>query len=433
MAYLEQVKIQDAVTLYSATIAATGTTTIIDTQYYGSVSIQVAGVIGSSLVAQVEGSNDQSDWDTLLLQSTGELIVIDNINSIDDTFALNTNHRYIRINVAQFTGSPTVTVVGRAGAGPSTADYLTAAFNPGTPLNVKFGVGVKQDNNGALILSDGIPYLLQGSNTFVINLDGYSTIVLQLSSTQTVTTTQSIDGTFWSSSFFGLHSASNLSATPNVAGIWTGPVVGKYLRVVLSGALAGPTQVSVVLKQTPMNGAYFNVGNAPVNLSQHGGTAWQSAGIAGVPAVGGSTAAGGAASAYPFVVAGVDSGAIIRRHFTDALGRLILSPGSYLTGYNPGVGFSATANTNAANAASLGITTAAQSLQNIPALVVQDHTQQDGQSQAELLAQILLEMKIMNQQLYELPKIQNLGMLNPPDTPEQLRSDPTIFNNTNFN
>jgi hypothetical protein len=432
MAYLEQVKIQDGTTLYSGTISATGTTTIVDTQYYGSVSIQVAGAIRSFINAQVEGSNDQSDWDILLLNSTSDVSITDTINSTDDTFTLNTSHRYIRINVAQFTGSPIITIVGRSGTGPNAADKLTAAFNPDTPLNVKFGVGVKQDAFGALILSDGIPYLLQGSNTFIINLDGYSTIILQLSSTQTVTATQSIDGTFWTATSFYLNSGASVSTTPNAAGLWSGPVLGKYLRVVISGAVAGPTQVSVMLKNTPMNSTYFNTGITPVNLVQYSGTAIAGTGTAGQMAVGGVQVAGGAASAFPIAVAGADPGNLIRNIKTDVVGRLALSPGSYLTGYNPGAGFSATANTNAANVASLGIATAQQSPQNIPTLAVQDQTQYEGQSHVELLAQILIEMKIMNQQLYELPKILSLNITNS-DTPEQLRADPTIFNTNNFN
>jgi len=451
MAYLEQVKIQDGETLLALTVAATGPSTVVDTRYYGSLVIQTGGAIGSSITAQVEGSNDLVEWDSVLLNNTSDIAPMDTIKSIDDTYALKAQHRYIRINVAAFTGSPTVNIVGRSGAGPNAADKLTNAFNPDTPLHVAFGATVKQDRFGALILSDGVPYNIFGNRTYLIDLNGYSSIYIHLSGALTVTATQSIDGTSWSACYFGLNSGATLSATPNAAGIWSGPVVGQYLRLVVTGAVAGNMTAAVILKSAPLSAGYFNQGNQPINISQiagaavaaasaqlginmvqHGGTAWQNAGVAGVPAVAGSTQAGGAASAAPIIVAGVDSAAVVRRHFTDALGRFILSPGSYLTGYNPGVGFSATANTNAANIASLGIATAPQSPQNIPTLAVQDQTQYEGQSHVELLAQILLEMKIMNQQLYELPKILSLNITNS-DTPEQLRADPTIFNNNNFN
>jgi hypothetical protein len=58
---------------------------------------------------------------------------------------------------------------------------------------------------------------------------------------------------------------------------------------------------------------------------------------------------------------------------------------------------------------------------------VQDVTQQEGQSQIELMAQILLELKINNQYLYELPRLLATGTQFK-DSPEMLRSEPSIFN-----
>jgi hypothetical protein len=58
---------------------------------------------------------------------------------------------------------------------------------------------------------------------------------------------------------------------------------------------------------------------------------------------------------------------------------------------------------------------------------VQDITQQEGQSQIELLAQILLELKILNQQMYELPRLFATGQVSP-DSPEMLRNEQSIFN-----
>ena len=58
---------------------------------------------------------------------------------------------------------------------------------------------------------------------------------------------------------------------------------------------------------------------------------------------------------------------------------------------------------------------------------VQDVTQQEGQSQIELMAQILQELKILNQQIYELPRLLASGQLSV-DPPEMLRKEPSIFN-----
>ena len=449
MAYLEQVKIQDGATLYSGTISAIGPTTIIDTQYYGSVAIQISGPLGTSIVAQTQGSNDQSDWNALLLNSTGDITVTDTINSVDDTFILKTSHRYIRLNVAQFTGAPLVTIIGRSGTGPNAADNLTAAFNRDTPLQVAFGNGVKQDAFGALILSDGIPFYLNGNNnTYVINLNGYSSIYLHLSGSQTVSATQSIDGTLWSACYFGIHNNNSQTTTPNSAGIWIAPVLGQYLKLVVTGAVATTMTAAVVLKNTPMNAGYYNSGIAPLNLQlissatnntataqlgmtivNYGGTAVVNGGVAGLTGVGGNIGVGVAPTANPVPVGGIDPSGLTRRTLQDANGRTQVISAAY-----PGSTHTYPTTTNilgSNNSFMLGISSQAQSMQNIPTLGIQDHSQYEGQLQIELLAQILLEMKIMNQQLYELPKIQNLGMLNPPDTPEQLRSDPSIFNNIN--
>jgi hypothetical protein len=73
-------------------------------------------------------------------------------------------------------------------------------------------------------------------------------------------------------------------------------------------------------------------------------------------------------------------------------------------------------------------------------LSVQDTTQYEGQTQIELLAQLLQEVKIMNQQLYELPQVLSLALQGPTapqqgpnvqlgDDPFMLRNDSSIFIN----
>jgi hypothetical protein len=57
---------------------------------------------------------------------------------------------------------------------------------------------------------------------------------------------------------------------------------------------------------------------------------------------------------------------------------------------------------------------------------VQDATQFEGQSQIELMAQILLELKILNQQIYELPRLLVTGQ-QASDPPETLRQEQSIF------
>jgi len=82
----------------------------------------------------------------------------------------------------------------------------------------------------------------------------------------------------------------------------------------------------------------------------------------------------------------------------------------------------------------------AGTLQNQPALNVQDTSLFEGQSQIEVLSQILLELKILNQQIFELPRILTIALQGSPvpvpipiiqlgDEPAQMRAEPSLFSN----
>jgi hypothetical protein len=71
---------------------------------------------------------------------------------------------------------------------------------------------------------------------------------------------------------------------------------------------------------------------------------------------------------------------------------------------------------------------------------IQDTLQFEGQNHVELLAQILNELKVLNQQFYELPKVLSLALQGPTapqqgsnvqlgDDPFRLREDSFIFTN----
>lgn len=442
MAYFEQVNLPDAVVLYNNTVMVPTIGPTIDTTGFGNIVVQVH--CESQIQAIMEGSHDELDWFPIYINPLNDFPITDSI-AAEGGYQFKTTFKYIRYNLSYCGGGDgcKFIIVGRAGQGDNASDNIVAAFNPDTPINIAFGNGVKQDKNGALILSDGIPYLLAGANTFLINLDGYSTIVFQLSSTQTVTATQSIDGTFWTATSFGLNSGASLSVTPNAAGIWSGPVIGKYLRVVLSGAVAGPTQVSIMLKNAPMNGAYYNSGITPTNIAhiagavvsaataqlginavQHGGTAWQNAGVAGLPGFGGAVAQGAALTgAFPVLVGGSDAQNAMRRFLTDISGRVVTTAASPYFGANNTNSNSPTAN-SAIPLNTLGAIPA--SYQQSSALNVQDTAQFEGQNITELLAQILLEIRILNQQINELPTAMAFNSLL--DPPDRYRQEPTIFN-----
>jgi hypothetical protein len=57
---------------------------------------------------------------------------------------------------------------------------------------------------------------------------------------------------------------------------------------------------------------------------------------------------------------------------------------------------------------------------------IEDVGQLEGQSQIEILSQILIELKILNQQIYELPRLLVTGQ-QASDPPDTLRQEPSIF------
>ena len=69
-----------------------------------------------------------------------------------------------------------------------------------------------------------------------------------------------------------------------------------------------------------------------------------------------------------------------------------------------------------------------QSAQVVTSQAVQDSTIFEGQSQIELLGQILLELKILNHQIYELPRLFASG-LSATDEPQAFRKEQSLFNN----
>lgn len=428
MAYFEQLKLLDAQTLYTGVISQANTGPVLDTTNYGNIVVQVNGDTNSGVAVNmtIEGSNDQVEWYTILVNNLNDLAVFDTITG-DGGYQFPTSYRYIRYNVANYLGVPTVTFLGRAGSGSSSIESLTAAFNRDTPLQVAFGAGVKQDNYGGLILSDGIPYFMQGNNTFVFNLNGYNTIVLQLSAGYTATCSQSIDGTFFTAAPFCFLTNTTATTTPNSAGIWSGPVVGQYLKIVLTGAVAG--QCSILLKNAPLSGAYFNSTYAPVSLSHIAGTATVSGGVAGTLAVGGNLVSGNTPTLLPITVGGTDYLNLTKRFQTDYAGRQLISAVSpYFGTLANNTGQIAT-NSPVANT-QVGINTLGSlpaSYQQSAALNVQDTSQFEGKNFTELLAQILLELKILNQQIYELPRLIAEGEESS-DPPETFRDEPSMFN-----
>ena len=223
---------------------------------------------------------------------------------------------------------------------------------------------------------------------------------------------------------------------------YTIPVQGRFARII---ATTGG-QFTYYLRNISTQVTHQNlaaIGGAAVapalaqlgmNVVQVGGTAAVTGGLAGTLAVGGSVAAGLAPTTNPIIAGGIDPGGLTRRLFSDATGRLIINPYSLnvqVPSSLAGVTLTTSAGGNIAPVSLAGYN-------NQVPLAVQDTSQFEGQTQIELLAQLLQEMKIMNQQLYELPRI-IAGQLNGINTagampmftygdePTAMRNDASLF------
>lgn len=406
MSYFEKTKINDGDVLYTGTINTVGPGASINTQYYQSVSIQLAndtlnlGAVG----ILIEGSNDGNDWDTLRLYSTGELKMIDLISSQDDTFSLRTSTLYIRYNVLYISGNSQITIIGRSGPGPSSADNIVEAFDPSTPINVNLVSGVSIDANKAIILSDSIIYkfgpIVTGSTGvggLTLDLSGYHSFNFQLIAGTITGFSQSIDGVNFYTTYVSGPASTVPSSSVTVASLYHGAVEGKYIRFTV-GTLPCTFLIQLKQSQTPIPALTLNSGFGITNLSHINSTTAVTAGVAGMLAVGGNIAPGTAPTANPVLVGGVDANTLTRRILTSNTGSIIGSGQDY---------------TNAPRV----VRTDSQGI-----VQINNNSNIEGQFETEILLQILLELKIMNQQIYNLNLGANL------DSPESYRADPTLFN-----
>jgi hypothetical protein len=144
--------------------------------------------------------------------------------------------------------------------------------------------------------------------------------------------------------------------------------------------------------------------NANNNVAQLNGFGVVNAGVNGTLAVGGNIAPGSAPTVNPLTTGGVDASGLVRRVLTDTSGRTQVAD----------IGVDATA-TQRQKGVMLGVF-------GVPNTLMQDATQYEGKLIPELLAQILLELQIANQQRAEM-----LSGSFSSDDPSVYRADPSIF------
>jgi hypothetical protein len=276
------------------------------------------------------------------------------------------------------------------------------------------------DANGATVSSDApAPIIFRGQSgaIFIFDTTGYQSFSVSTSAGLTASVASSNDGITFGAlqgAQVGAGAANAPITSLSSSSLFLFPAVGRYTRLTFSAAGVA----TVYLRTQP---APIYAGHNPVNITQIGSTNLLSAGVSGVMPVAGPTANAIAPTANPNLIAGIDSGtpgtllgaALTRRLLTDNTGRLRLAEEAVTT-----------------------------NSQNVPSLATQEVGQFEGQSLLELLAQMLLELRINNQLMAELPSkfyaaLQSL-QLSPTqqnqftgfasDEPAAYRSDPTIFN-----
>ena len=431
----------DNTNLLNTTVSTVSIGTGIDVSGFSTLLVQISGSTFNGIIT-FERSLDNVYWSPALIT---ELNALNQKTQIETAglYFVRTEAQYLRYNVTNISGSATIVIDGTQSV-VSNADKVAWAMDEtnNTPLNVKLqfqNSGIKQDLSGAFILSDApAPVTVNQAigGITVIDTTGYQTIHLTTGSTFAATGGVQFgnDGITFSQGPMqtapGVLSTSLVGTTTYII-----PVTGRYARIIATTA----GQFTYYLRNAAaqftgqnligINGAAINsaVAQLGVNVQQVGGIAAVTGGLAGTLAVGGSGAVGAIPLTSPIIAGAVDPAGLTRRLASDPLGSLFVSARVIPT-----------------NLAALGGTTQAPvpvslaGYNNQVPLAVQDTSQFEGQTQIELLAQILQEMKIMNQQLYELPRI-IAGQLNGINTagampmftygdePTAMRNDASLF------
>ena len=408
----------DNATLYSGTIS-TAVTSTISTAGYMSAVIQLSGSDYSGIIT-IDGSSDGNYWSPLLVTRLSSLSLVTQLD-ISGSYEVKLDCSYMKFTIQKISGTASLIIVGNNHTSSNTVDKLALAMDAdtNTPLNVRFQGGIKLDPNLAIVQSDApVENRLDlALNAFVvIDTTGYNSLSIT-TQTMVASFTTSNDGI----TYVALN-GNNLFATPGSFGATLGinasmllPCLCRYIKI--TATTAG---VATYYLRSVAQAAYQVNGS---NIAQIAGSTPVSGGIAGSFAVGASSGIGAISNYNPLLIAGGDPAGLTRKLTMDQSGKLFAG--------NPVIPNGVASPTQAI--------TALTGFNNQIPLNVQDTAQSEGQSTVEILLQILTELKVLNQQMYELPRImssaqgisigiQAVPMVQLGDEPTVLRNDPAIIN-----
>jgi hypothetical protein len=390
-------------------ITTTGPGNTYNTKGYGFLAFQFGGIWAG--VIRVEGSNDGVAWTQQYVQHLASGLVTD-IITLPNITLVEAASVYMRYYVVQLeTGTITATVVGNTGTIPTT-NLLAMSFDSSSGVQQNVNVAnLKLDTTSALVLSDApAPILISGGVGQVVIIDtiGYQSLNVT-TETLTATTFSSNDKVTWSALSCAPLALGSLVTSIAANTGYTLPCVARYIRFTITAA----GTATAYLRNQPWPAPYATpTGNASTNIAQFGGVAQLNGGVGGSQAVGGTVAVGSAPTANPILIGTVDPSNLTRRVQSDTTGRL-------------NVNILSTDQTGTVRVT--GSVSPPSNMQNLAALAVQELSQFEGQSFIELLAQILIELRISNYYHYNLPTLLTTGLTNSTgDEPSALRNDPVI-------
>ena len=435
----------DNTNLLNTTVSTVSIGTGIDVSGFSTLLVQVSGSTFNGIIT-FERSLDNVYWSPALVT---ELNALNQKTQIETAglYFVRTEAQYIRYNVTNISGSATIVIDGSQNV-VSNADKVAWAMDEtnNTPLNVKLQAqnsGIKQDLSGAFILSDApAPVTVTTgvtNTTNIIDTQGYQSIQITTGTTFAATAgvQYSNDGVNFTASTPLLTAGGTVNTGLAASTSYVSPCYARFARIVATTQgsytyfLRNYTSL-VSQNLAGINGAAVSSATAQLgmNIAQVGGIATVTGGVNGTLGVGGANSVGTVnPSATPVIIGGVDLLNTVRRTTTTALGDLITGNRTIPTN------FAALSSTTTGNTP---IGSAGYNNQ-IPQ-TIQDTSQFEGQSQVELLAQLLQEIKILNQQMYELPKVLSSALQGPTapqqslnvqlgDDPFILRNDSSIFIN----
>jgi hypothetical protein len=394
-------------------ITVSGVGASIDSTNYATLVWQLSGSwVG---VFEVEISNDGLVWDTTQILSANSPYPNDSAES-NGVYSTHSTARYARYKVKIQSGSLELSVIGRIWDGMRGADMVAAALDPANDIQMSVKLaGIPTDAQGSLLPADCKgPYFMKGTvnNTVLLLLDttGYAGLAVQSIGVWAggLTAYASNDKVSWVP-VAGVYTQGYPSATAYSQGYFIYyPCVGKFIRVMISSYTSGTVEAVAYLRSTVPTAQYsFS------SFSAIGGSGIVQEDTAYPAAVNTNTP-------MPLPIGG------IARTPTSAPSTILLNDAVRAGFTRQGAIHTQTAAYNQIDVPEYQKLLAYQ-LGNLPAMPVVLADKVEGVGMVELLSQVVTELKIMNQQLYDLPRVLSAGST-ALDTPEQYRNDPTFFN-----